>query len=365
MRKYSQPDERYRLERSSFLALNEYVPDSRVLVGGRVAISRGLRKHWTDNNFEKALGLQYLAIECQNGHVYLRQTRNENCPRCGSRPATTQHLLFPRFGYSTAGWEPLELRNDRFEQIGESNVCPIAFTEGREGEVWEDFGDIPRLRITYREEADLLIRNAGRDGHGFAVCWRCGFAMSESAIGEGKTNLPRRSQIKFEQHGNLYSSNGNDFCWKRNEKAAPVLRNRVLAAREITDMLLIETPIPMVGNGNSYYSLGRALVLAGARILELDERELGMEVIPLDVPGRGIVIYDTSPGGAGHCLELLRLGREWFDTAREILYVDDAHHSRCRRACLDCILDFSGQYRANELDRTAALQLMDNMLSLD
>ena len=117
----------------------------------------------------------------------------------------------------------------------------------------------------------------------------------------------------------------------------------------------------------NYYSdrlLGRALAMAGARLLELDERELGVEIIPLSVPNLGIVIYETSPGGAGHCVELSRLGREWIEMARQILFVDDEHHSRCRRACLDCILDFSGQYRAYELDRISALQIVEDPIAL-
>ena len=100
--------------------------------------------------------------------------------------------------------------------------------------------------------------------------------------------------------------------------------------------------------------------MAGARLLELDERELGIEIIPLSAPNIGIVIYETSPGGAGHCLELSHLGAQWIKTTREILFVDDEHHSRCRRACLDCILDFSGQYRAYDLDRISALQIIDD-----
>jgi hypothetical protein len=88
-----------------------------------------------------------------------------------------------------------------------------------------------------------------------------------------------------------------------------------------------------------------------------------MELIPLRDKNLGIVIYDTSPGGAGHCQRLIDLGREWIEAARNILYVDDKHHSRCRKACLDCILDFSGQYSANRLDRLAALILLDDAIS--
>jgi DEAD/DEAH box helicase domain-containing protein len=354
-RDYSEPDERYRLERSSLLALSEYVPESRVLVGGRIAISRGLRKHWTDNNLDQALGLQYYSLECPEGHVYVRQSSNECCPTCGANPVRRQELVFPRFGYTTAGWEPARRETD-LERIGEQTVCPIGFAEHGEGEIQDNFGEIPRLRLTLREEAELLVRNAGRNHCGFAICTRCGFAQSEEAHGQGRMNLPRN----FDRHASVFSADPSRFCWERGESNAPVLRNRVLAARELTDMLLIEWPGATFHVTNGVYSLGRSLAMAGARLLELDERELGIEIIPLAVPNMGIVIYETSPGGAGHCLELSHLGAKWIETTREILFIDEEHHSRCRRACLDCILNFSGQYRAYDLDRISALQIIDD-----
>jgi len=328
-----------------------------VLVGGRVAISRGLRKHWTDNNLDKALGLEYFALECPEGHVYIRQNPDETCPRCGSNPVKKQQLLFPRFGYTTAGWEKMRL-GTRLERIGEQSVCPTAFTEHGGAETVEVFGGIPNARITYREEAELLVRNAGRRGCGFAICTRCGFAMSEVSYGKGQMDLPKG----FAKHASVFSSNPTSFCWKKGEKTAPVLRNRVIAARELTDMALLEWPGATSNEYDAVYSLGRALVLAGARLLELDERELRTELIPLRDRNLGIVIYDTAPGGAGHCQRLINLGWEWIEAARNILYVDDKHHSRCRKACLDCILDFSGQYSANHLDRLAALALLDTAI---
>jgi len=180
--------------------------------------------------------------------------------------------------------------------------------------------------------------------------------MSEIAHDQGRMNLPR----SFETHASVFSKNPRRFCWDKGGTTAPVLRNRVLAARELTDMLLLEWPRAIVYERNGVYSLGRALMLAGTRMLELDERELGMELIPLQDPNLGIVIYDTSPGGAGHCQELINLGKEWIEATRDILYVNEKHHNRCKKACLECILDFSGQYSANQLDRLAGLSLFDN-----
>jgi hypothetical protein len=123
-------------------------------------------------------------------------------------------------------------------------------------------------------------------------------------------------------------------------------------------MLLIEWPGATEAIADGVYSLGRAMVLAGARLLELDERELGMEVMALRSPYQGIVIYDAAAGGAGHCLELVNLGKDWIERTRQILYIDGEHHSRCGRACLECILDFSGQYKAHRLNRFAALEII-------
>ena len=357
-RDYSEPDERYRLERSSLLALREYVPESRVLVGGRVATSRGLRKHWTDSNLDQALGLQYFALRCTEDHIYVRQSPEAVCPKCGSKPVSRDHLVFPRFGYTTAGWDKLPLGTN-LERIGEQSICPTAFTEHGKGEVVEGFGGIDKVRITYREEAELLVRNTGQNRCGFAICTRCGFAMSEIDYGQGRMHMPR----SFEAHASVFASDAKSFCWGKDEETAPVLRNRILAAREMTDMLLIEWPGAAFPAYDGVYSLGRGLVLGGARLLELDEREIGMELIPLQNANLGIVVYDVSPGGAGHCKELLRLGREWINAAHDVLYVDERHHSRCVKACLDCILDFSGQFEAHHLDRLAALSLMDDVIS--
>jgi superfamily II DNA or RNA helicase len=351
-------DERYRLERSSLLALKEYVPGSRVLVGGRIATSRGLSKHWTNNNLNESLGLQYFSLKCQEGHTYLSQSLMEPCPRCHTMPIKNQQLVFPRFGYTTAVWDKIPL-GAKLERIGQQSVCPIAFVEQDPGEVINNYAGVPNLTLIYREEAPLLVRNSGKNELGFAICTRCGYAESESDRGDGRIELPRN----FEKHASIFSTNPNSFCWEKGERSAPVLRNRVLAAKELTDMILIEWPGDNYIDPDALYSLGRALILSGAKLLELDNRELGMELIPIENNKQGIVIYDTSPGGAGHCLELKQLGREWLESSQKILYVDADHDKRCKKACLDCILDFSGQYSAHRLDRKSALDLLNDVLA--
>jgi hypothetical protein len=71
-----------------------------------------------------------------------------------------------------------------------------------------------------------------------------------------------------------------------------------------------------------------------------------------------LILFDSGSSGSGHCRELFEMGDEWFAEAQKILRGDHDHDLRCERACLDCILDFSGQSRASKLDRKAALELL-------
>ena len=77
----------------------------------------------------------------------------------------------------------------------------------------------------------------------------------------------------------------------------------------------------------------------------------------------GILLHDTVPGGARHCFELL--GRDWLKAAQGILRGSPWHDLACRRACLECLLDFSGQFNANLLDRKGTLDLLDVALPID
>jgi hypothetical protein len=58
---------------------------------------------------------------------------------------------------------------------------------------------------------------------------------------------------------------------------------------------------------------------------------------------------EQTPGGAGHCFELMKLGRQWLKEAREILYVSPSHESACRRACLNVCLTSPGSFTLSGL----------------
>jgi DEAD/DEAH box helicase domain-containing protein len=359
--------EGYRLERTSLLALSEYVPGAQVLVGGKIAESKGILKHWTEANRDEALGLNNWALRCSNEHDYLATSQSELCRECGQPPQDTgQALMFPRFGYTTAAWDPPKPPGRNLDRVGEVVLSTAGgFTLNAATKTDLGFASIPGLVATYYEagQGQLLLRNAGGDawskrGHGFAVCTRCGFAMSEEKPSDAKS--PPALPKKFRDHASVFSSNPMTRCWPNSLTYEPVLRHKVLAAKETTDVLILDWP----GHCDEapLFSLGRALVLAGARLLELDSRELNLELKARVDGDLGILLYDTVPGGAGHCFELFVLGRPWLEAARKILRGSPSHDATCRRACLECLLDFGGQFHADRLDRKGALDLLDAVL---
>ncbi|MGH9436836.1 MAG: DEAD/DEAH box helicase [Terriglobia bacterium] len=362
----STASEKYRLERQSLLALSEYVPGAEVLVGGKVAESKGILKHWTEANRDEALGLNARLFRCSNDHEYFSPSLDRSCPECGAPPsgAGTQ-LLFPRFGYTTAAWEPPKPPGRRLDRVGKAQTIPATDFKLEEADAKKlDFGGVPGLVASYYEAGRLLIRNAGGEafsekGHGFAVCTRCGFAMSEEKPANSKK--PPALPKKFASHTSVFSSDSRSWCWPKEGRGEFVLRHRILAATERTDVLLLDWPGDWVAEA-SLYSLGRALVLAGTRLLELDSRELGMDTTSRSEDRTSILLYDTVPGGAGHCLELMDQGKKWLEEARNILRGSTEHDSACRRACIDCILDFSGQDKVYKLDRRGALNLLSAAL---
>ena len=362
-------EDQFRLERNSILALREYVPGSQLLVGGRLVRSRGILRHWTGENIDSTMGLRGRYTRCGNNHLYYWASgeSERNCPFCLEPAAQTpSEFIIPKHGFSSAGWDPPKWSTAP-ELVGSVETVSATFTPaaGGSGEPSIDaFSEVSGLRALYREDGELLVYNTGDKQRGFAVCLRCGYSESETELGEGKMKLPGG----FEFHAPLNSVDERWQCWSGNA-GPPVLRNQTLAAREVTDVLLLDFS-SCLGGGQSNLSLvttlGYGLHRAAARILQLDGRELGVVTIPAGESGRGLgtLLYDNVPGGAGHVRELLLRGRNWLELARNVLFVSPTHDQRCKSACLDCLLSFETQVAMQQglLNRPEALSVLSGLL---
>lgn len=305
--------------------------------------SRGLLKHWTGANLDKYIGLQGKYTYCTNNHFYYEISLPlKNCPICGaSAKETARDLLLPKHGFSTAAWDPPRNSTD-IERVGKTERATISFAKDDYQiytESYDNFGNVDGLTALYQESGEILVYNRGDFDCGFAICLKCCYADSE-------TDEPSALPDSFLHHTALIETNIYKKCWKDDEHR--VISNRTLAAKERTDILLLDL-FGSLPSHSSYepliWTFAYALQIAGAKLLELDSREIGVLCAPTGQLGHslGAVLYDNVPGGAGHVRELLSLGRDWLLAAEQILWVNEQHHELCQTACLDCLLTFDGQ----------------------
>lgn len=380
--KRARSNDAYKLERSALLALSEYVPGSTLLVGGKTVTSRGLLMHWRGTHAEspsesQSLGLRGRYLQCPNQHfVYAISGELAECPVCGAPcPHTSESphraLLLPKHGFATAAWDPPR-RGASIQRVGTVEQATLAFRTSETATVTREcFAGISGFDLRYQSAGELLVYNAGANGCGFAICTRCGYADSE------RDGDPERLPPRFERHMPLDQPRSKSSplrrCWTSTDTTS-VLRAQTLAARTTTDVLLVDCsklPIEPAGlrrERSFAITLGHALRSAGARLLEVDSRELGVLAVPVGERGTewSPALYDNVPGGVGHVLQLMDMGEVWLEEAVRILRGTDDHHHRCRSACLDCLLTFESQsdFDRDLLHRKPVLEQLERLLAL-
>jgi hypothetical protein len=359
------------LQRDGIVAISEYVPGSSILVGGRTYTSRGLQKSW--GHEESGVGRRAWMYRCLNGHVFHRPLLESTLSSCAVQGCTAPlggaplELLIPRFGYSTALWDPPTWKSDP-DRVGSTSFSTTSFAQhAADNKVIDNFGGIPGAVAQLCEGGELLAFNSGDHGHGFVICTRCGYSESERhGTGAGRDNLPKR----FETHSPLSSMYTKTLCWQ-GETGAPVLRHQHLAATHVTDLIQIDfsrvAQAKLRDGGKAVVNtIGHTLRLAGAELLEADHRELGMICLPVGpAADHGLQIFDNAAGGAGHVVELTADSHAWIIRAMQVLHRDDDHHAVCVKGCLRCILTTSSQrdWETGNLARREAYEVLESLLS--
>lgn len=299
-------EDQFRLQRDGMMAMREYAPGSQLLAGGQVITSRGLLKHWTGAmTGEEAWGLRGRFVKTNTGLFnYSVSAAPPQAPPTFGQAGNVRRgdFLFPRHGFTTAAWDPPRYGSD-FERVGSVEVFTLAFESQEDCDLpIPRFGNSLHCVATYRDGGELFLLNSGTNDKGFAICQRCGYAESEWKSGaNGRTDLPRR----FDLHAPLNATHRVLRCWTEGE--APVWRNHHLAAKQTTNLLKFDFGGCTVLDAELLYTIGQALRLAGAAMLAIDERELGLlDPAPDPVTGvyRSVILYDSLAGGSGHLAEL-------------------------------------------------------------
>jgi len=360
-----------KLERDGILALAEYVPGATVLAGGRRYTSNGVLSYRSNQAGEKEFGERIWLYSCVAGHSWYNRLKedHERCRVAGCRSKKKNEgnpILIPKFGYSTAASQPGTPVGGRdsdagYEKVGLTEIVTTVLLTPSPDRIQDEhhFGGIRGLSARLQEGGELLGRNSGVYRRGFAICTKCGYAESERKIGKDRLDLPKQ----FADHLPLLESQGK-HCWGSAD--APVLRNHHLGALHITDLVHFDFSgcVDRDLTEATIRTLGYALKLGGAEMLEVDSRELGVIAFHLqDAAKWGLQLFDSTAGGAGHVVELFSNGRKWFKYAREVMFRSVEHDERCTTACLRCLLVSASQadYERGLVQRRAAQEMLKRL----
>lgn len=327
---FQQPPDASRLQRDSILALREYVPGSKLLVGGKTLHSRGLMKHPISAAPGGAFGLRgrFVRVNASGGYFDYSTTGVEPAApggRYAGKKVERGELLFPRHGFVTAAWDPPK-RGGKAERVAQVTLHTLAFDgtvtadEAKVELVSASLAGLHGVKAQHCERGEVLVLSEGEFGHGYAVCYKCGYADSERV--KDAQAQPDKWPSGFLRHAAVTSDRSLVPCWGKSESHA--LRNQRLAARQFTNLLKLEFTQAPAGalTANIAHTLGQALRLAGAELLELDPREIRvLDPTPDAANGlyTSIVLYDSLSGGSGHVRELCREDNAgaWIERVRE------------------------------------------------
>jgi len=322
----------FELSRSSFLALSEYVPGSKILAGGVLIESKGIAKHFTGENLDEAFGEKGFAYQCDRGHFFtelsLKENKKCNVDGCNSSVKPACNYLIPEYGYITTASDKLTYKAGVAEKVGKVEIFS-AIDINSQNDIRFDYED---FLIVYKEKAHIYGMNRGNNGFGFAICTKCGYCESEvkKADSSSYDNLPST----FKKHSSIYSESPANRCL---ETSPAIWRNYNLMAKMTTDAIIV-IPKKEINDISIAQTLANAMQLSGAEELGIDEREINALIQEVD--GKlSILIYDNQSGGVGYVYDLAKnRWNTWIEKTKKRLFIDKKHDEECLNGCIKCVV---------------------------
>ncbi len=269
------------LSRDLAIAISEYAPGCDVVAAGNLITSRYIKKvpskAWKEYDYIKCGNCQTLNIDIH--HDAIEGTSLKECRQCKAQfeNELIKTFIIPEFGFISDHKisKPSLIKPDKTYR---SEASIVSY-----GDLIKNINMVIKgqeVEITSLENGEIAILNSSS----FYVCETCGCTFSQqetNAFGSTYTHQHKNS-IGYE-------------C--KNNK----MINRNLGYRFKTDAIIIDINTPM--ELKEAYSVLQALILSIAQILNIDNGEIGgcLQYKAL-LMGKSyqFVLYDTTPGGAGH-----------------------------------------------------------------
>ena len=331
------------LSRDLSMAIAEYAPGCQVVANGKLITSRYIRKvpneHWKMYDYVKCSGCQTLNLS-----IHTENKENDNllaCKQCGKpfTSASKRTFLIPDFGF-----------------IAESKIeKPTLVKPERTYRTEADFvnynNDIPEKKYQIND-TDVYISMV--DGgpmamlttDDFFVCQSCGYAEDSS----------QTTSAYFKETIKEHKTPSGKTC--ANKK----LNKYFLGYRFETDVVRIRIEKHL--DYNAAYSVLQSLILAASDELNIDSNEIAGCLQYYNTGLYNFILYDTTPGGAGHVKRLNNeiLLQKIFATAYNKAKNCTCGGEEADTSCYSCLRTYQNQRNHDIIKRKYVIEYLGDLV---
>lgn len=322
------------LSRDLAMAISEYAPGCEVIASGNLIKSRYIRtipdRAWRKYDYVMCKKCNTLNITLHTDK--LDPTKLLQCEHCseGFRSSERKTFLIPEFGFiaESKTRKPSLIKPDKTYRTEATVVSDGKKTFHAKYSI----GNI-QVEATAMEDGEIAILNKSD----FFVCSKCGYSLSDIEAKAYSNSITRKHK-----NSRGFTCN-NDYMQKYS-----------LGYRFKTDALRI--------NLDGYYnyeealSILHAIILSACSIMNLDNTEISgcIQYVQKNMqPSYDFVIFDTTPGGAGHVRRISTL-----EKMTNILVGAYNKANRCNcggedadTSCYKCLRTYRNQQHHDEIKR--------------
>lgn len=331
------------LSRDLSMAISEYAPGCQVVADGKLITSRYIRKmpneHWKMYDYVKCSNCQTLNIEinASNSNEQLKE-----CKQCKNslKAHEIKTFLIPDFGFVA------DKRIERPtlvkpERTFRSEASFVSYNN----EIPEKEYKISSTKISIATIDNGKMAMLATDD--FFVCQECGYSKDGT-----ETDNPFVNSYTKEH----YTSFGAKCRCKKLEKFS-------LGYTFETDVIRIRIE-KSVSKSEEAYSVLQAFILATCSILDIDNNEVAGCLQYYKEGCYSFILYDTTPGGAGHVRRLNNETalREMLKSAFNRAYLCTCGENYADTSCYGCLRTYQNQKHHDIIKRSYVINFLKDIV---
>ena len=344
------PTERSRLglelQRDLSVAISEYAPGSEIVANGRLITSRYIRK-MPRMNWKM---YDYVRCDCKTLNIAVHtgtQQSLEICRGCGQPLAShVKTFIIPQFGFECDGDISKRPGLTKPERTYRGEISYVGYRNDTE-HVDLQIGNANIELLVSRADEMAMINESG-----FYVCSACGY-----------TDLDEKTSVSHIYHKKKKHVNSS---------GRPCINDRLnlyaLGYRFETDVIQIHFLDPDLNDWKAALSVLYGVLRGMCSYLNIEQNDISgciqyYQNSLSGAPNYALVLYDRTPGGAGHVRRLQEAGvlEAVLQETRRIMEGCSCGGEDGDSSCYSCLRNYYNQKYHDDLKRSYVIELLNRV----